>query len=285
MSEFKYTCPVCGQHIKCDSSQSGSEMECPTCLQKIIAPQAPASAHQKFIITGKKAEERPRGPVSAVSTPAVPATPMRNFPFAAVALVVLLVLTAAAAIVFRAKLFKSGTPPATMAPPPPVHTNPPTPAVVVAPSVDSPWRNNLAGVSFPDTPVAGRIHGQEFLADRAFLQNGTLILRRGTEGPMDFGLTINFSGVRSELLAGQSINITTNAPLAARVTLRWNETNQSLRDNFETGYALRLDFGTVVSNHLSGKIYFCAPDDAKSYIAGVFNAEIRRPRQESWPKP
>jgi hypothetical protein len=197
----------------------------------------------------------------------------------------LLVLTAAAAIVFRAKLFKSGTPPATMAPPPPVHTNPPTPAVVVAPSVDSPWRNNLAGVSFPDTPVAGRIHGQEFLADRAFLQNGTLILRRGTEGPMDFGLTINFSGVRSELLAGQSINITTNAPLAARVTLRWNETNQSLRDNFETGYALRLDFGTVVSNHLSGKIYFCAPDDAKSYIAGVFNAEIRRPRQESWPKP
>ncbi len=42
MSEFKYACPVCGQHIKCDSSQGGSVMECPTCFQKIIVPQAPA---------------------------------------------------------------------------------------------------------------------------------------------------------------------------------------------------------------------------------------------------
>ncbi len=41
MSEFKYACPVCGQHIKCDSSQSGTQMECPTCFQKIVVPQAP----------------------------------------------------------------------------------------------------------------------------------------------------------------------------------------------------------------------------------------------------
>ena len=279
MSEFKYTCPVCGQHIKCDASQSGSEMECPTCLQKIIAPQAPATAGQKFIIRGKKAGDRTREPA-----PEVPAAPRRDFPLAAVALVVFLILTATATVVFRVRLFKSGPPPATAVLTPPAQTNPPAPAVVSAPSVDSPWRNNLAGVTFPDTPVAGRIHGQEFRVDGAFLQNGTLILRRGTEGPMDFGLVINFSGVQSELLAGQSINITTNAPLAARVTLRWEETNQSLRDNFETGYALRLDFGTVVSNHLSGKIYFCAPDDAKSYVAGLFNAEIRRPKTEAKPK-
>jgi DNA-directed RNA polymerase subunit RPC12/RpoP len=43
MSEFKYACPVCGQHMKCDSSQSGTVMECPTCFQKITAPQAPAT--------------------------------------------------------------------------------------------------------------------------------------------------------------------------------------------------------------------------------------------------
>ena len=42
MSEFKYACPVCGQHIKCDSSQAGSQMECPTCFQKITVPQAPS---------------------------------------------------------------------------------------------------------------------------------------------------------------------------------------------------------------------------------------------------
>ena len=55
MSEFKYACPVCGQHIRCDSTQSGTTMECPTCFQKIVAPQAPATTDTKFIITGTKA--------------------------------------------------------------------------------------------------------------------------------------------------------------------------------------------------------------------------------------
>ena len=54
MSEFKYACPVCGQHVICDSSQAGSVLECPTCFQKITVPQAPASDEQKFIITGTK---------------------------------------------------------------------------------------------------------------------------------------------------------------------------------------------------------------------------------------
>lgn len=63
MSEFKYACPVCGQHMKCDSSQAGTVMECPTCFQKITAPQAPASEDQKFILTGTKVGERsaPKG--------------------------------------------------------------------------------------------------------------------------------------------------------------------------------------------------------------------------------
>jgi regulation of enolase protein 1 (concanavalin A-like superfamily) len=59
MSEFKFACPVCGQHMKCDSSQAGTVMECPTCFQKITAPQAPASQDQKYILTGTKVGERP----------------------------------------------------------------------------------------------------------------------------------------------------------------------------------------------------------------------------------
>src|ERR1035437_7559588 len=59
MSEFKYACPVCGQHMMCDSSQGGSVMECPTCFQKITAPQAPVSGDAKFILTGTKVSERP----------------------------------------------------------------------------------------------------------------------------------------------------------------------------------------------------------------------------------
>jgi len=58
MSEFKFTCPVCGQRMICDSSQAKTVMECPTCFQKIIAPQAPAPG-SKFILTGTKVSERP----------------------------------------------------------------------------------------------------------------------------------------------------------------------------------------------------------------------------------
>ena len=107
MSEFKYACPVCGQHIKCDSSQSGSVMECPTCFQKITVPQAPATDDAKFIITGTKVGERPM-PTAGVDTGAA-SPPEKHFSLAAFAVVVLLCAVAAAAFVFRGKIFKSAS--------------------------------------------------------------------------------------------------------------------------------------------------------------------------------
>ena len=71
MSEYKYACPVCGQHMRCDSSQAGTVMECPTCFQKITAPQAPAAGDdQKFVLTGTKVGERPL-PKAVESRPGV----------------------------------------------------------------------------------------------------------------------------------------------------------------------------------------------------------------------
>src|SRR5438105_639326 len=62
MSEFKFACPVCGQHITADSHSSGGHLECPTCFQKIIVPQAPASADPKFIVSAAQvAKPRPTG--------------------------------------------------------------------------------------------------------------------------------------------------------------------------------------------------------------------------------
>jgi DNA-directed RNA polymerase subunit RPC12/RpoP len=105
MSEFKYACPVCGQHIQCDSSQSGTTMECPTCFQKITAPQAPAMDDPKFIITGTKVGERPIP--TAVADLGAATAPEKHFPVAAFVFVVLLCAAVAAAFVFRGKIFKS----------------------------------------------------------------------------------------------------------------------------------------------------------------------------------
>ena len=105
MSEFKYACPVCGQHIKCDSSQTGTVMECPTCFQKITVPQAPATGDSKLIITGTKVGESPIPVASADSGAATAAE--KHFPLAAIAVIVLLCAAVAAAFVFRGKIFKS----------------------------------------------------------------------------------------------------------------------------------------------------------------------------------
>ena len=112
MSEFKFACPVCGQHMKCDSSQSGTVMECPTCFQKITAPQAPESDDPKFIISGTKTGERPIPSAMAAAglLPPVP-EPQKKSPVAVIALVVLLCAAAVALFAFWGIIFKPEPPP------------------------------------------------------------------------------------------------------------------------------------------------------------------------------
>ena len=278
MSEFKYACPVCGQHMKCDSSQSGTVMECPTCFQKITAPQAPATDDPKFIITGTKVGERPIPAVVADSGAAPTPAPQEHSSLPAILFIVLLCAAAVALFAFHGRIFKSaggqgasGTP----QPQQPGRPPPPPKPVVVAPSAnDASWMLDLAAAPIPDSTVAGRIHGRDFICDRAILQGGTLTLR----GATDLGATINFGGVLPEALAGQSINVATNADKAARVVLRWKEDNLSLRENFTNGYALRIEFGQLAGNRMPGKVYLCTPDTEKSYISGNFDAEIRKPK-------
>jgi DNA-directed RNA polymerase subunit RPC12/RpoP len=278
MSEFKYACPVCGQHMKCDSSQSGMVMECPTCFQKITAPQAPATDDPRFIITGTKVGERPIPAAVANAEAAPPPVPEKSFPGPAIIFIVLFCVAAAVLFAFHGRIFKSTSQPASpvanASGGQPTPVKPPKPALVAPPADDARWMLSLDAVTIPDSMVAGRIHGRDYICDRAILQGGTLTLR----GAADLGATINFGGVLPEALAGQSINVATNAETAARVILRWKEGNLSLRENFTNGYALRIEFGLLDNNHLPGKVYLCMPDAEKSYITGNFNAEIRKPK-------
>jgi DNA-directed RNA polymerase subunit RPC12/RpoP len=286
MSEFKYACPVCGQHIKCDSTQAGTTMECPTCFQKIVVPQAPASDNPKFILHGTKVgAERPIPTAVANAEPLPPPAPETSFRMPAILLAVLACVAAVLVFAFHGKLFKNAgespsRPGATGAPG--RLTAPPKPVVVAPPANDELWRLNLEEATIPATPAAGRIHGQDFVIERASFQNGTLTLRQGTRGPVDFGITINFSGALAEALANQTINITTNTEEAARVTLRWSGDADSGRNSFNAGYAMRLEFGSLENNHLPGKIHLCTPDAEKSYLLGAFTAEVRKPKP---PKP
>jgi DNA-directed RNA polymerase subunit RPC12/RpoP len=285
MSEFKYACPVCGQHIKCDSTQAGATMECPTCFQKIVVPQAPASDNPKFIITGTKVgAERPLPAAVVNAAEAPPPAPEKSSLVPAILLGVVVLAAAGLLFAFRGKIFKpaGGQPPPPGGPvasgPPP---KPPKAPLVAPPASDTSWTLDLTGAVIPDAPVAGRIHGEDFIAERVFIQNDTLTFRSGTRGTVEFGILINFSGAQAESLSGQSINVATNAEKAANVMVRWKAGDRQYKENFNDRYALRLEFDPLNGNKLPGKIYLCTPDKERSYLAGTFRADVRKPK----PKP
>ena len=288
MSEFKYACPVCGQHIRCDSTQSGSVMDCPTCFQKIIVPQAPANADSPLIITGQKFVEKKPVKEPVMVSPVVEKT----FPVAAVALAIALLMALVAGAVAYL-MFGNGAKSVPAAGSGPGVTNvaagqAPTPtakkekpALVAPPANDTNWVQNLAEVTIPEGPVAGRIHGADFIVERAYFQNGTLTLREGTRGPFEFGLSIVFQGLQAEALSGQTINVSTNVAKAVKVAMRWKGDGEAGRESYESGYALRLEFGTLAKNRLPGKIYVCLPDEGKSYLMGTFSADARKPKPKA----
>jgi hypothetical protein len=168
--------------------------------------------------------------------------------------------------------------------PPATAPVPPKPTVVAPHASDINWLLTLDTNAIPDSTAAGRIHGRDFIIERASFQNGTLTLRAGTRGPVDFGVLVNFGNAQPESLAGKSINVTTDAVLAARVTLCWKNNAELMRGIFTNSYALRLEFGTLANNRLPGKIYLCTPDVEKSYLLGSFNADARKPRPKAPPK-
>ena len=129
-------------------------------------------------------------------------------------------------------------------------------------------------MDFPDSPAVGRIHGNDFKPDNAWFAGGSLGFRTGTQGPVEVGVVISFGNVQPEVLAGKTINVTTDVERGASIQLRWKEGSAVKKLNFSSDYALRLKFGTIANNKLPGQIYLCAPDVSKSYLAGKFSANI-----------
>src|SRR5437867_12596526 len=105
MSEFKFACPVCGQHITADSSTSGGQLECPTCFQKIVVPQAPASGDAKFILSAAQVA-KPRPAQNGAGAPLAPLQPSRARLWMPIVVLLLLLLCVigAALFVFRERI-------------------------------------------------------------------------------------------------------------------------------------------------------------------------------------
>jgi outer membrane lipoprotein-sorting protein len=75
MAEFKFSCPQCGQHIQCDTGYVGAQINCPTCQQAIVVPQAPRSAAAPPAPPSMPSTLSTQRPTS---TPSVPTAGMRS---------------------------------------------------------------------------------------------------------------------------------------------------------------------------------------------------------------
>ena len=294
MSEFKFACPVCGQHITADSANSGGQLECPTCFRKIVVPQAPEAADPKFILAASQvAKPRPLPAAEPAATAPPEASNASSLPVAVFVGLGLVLAAGAAAWTFRGSIFPSGDHPAgeIVHPGPSRATNAPKeakapPVIVHAVPTNITWTLSLSNTVTPETAAAGSLRGSGFLCERATLQGGALTLRQG-KGSQEVTVTVRLFAEEAEYLGGKCIEVgpERNPPLP-RVTVRWkNSGQQTIKENFDKGYALRVAFDQPANKRMGGRIYLCLPDGARSFVAGTFDAEIRKaPPPKSRPK-
>lgn len=283
MSEFKFACPVCGQHITADSSSSGTQLECPTCFRKIVVPQAPASTDPKFILSAAQADKPRPTPMAARSDLEPMARSRRSSPLALSLAAAVVVIAGAVGARWwwqhREAISPGPGGQAGRSNPPPAKTaTPPSPPVEYPVPTNILWTLDHAKMAIPGEPVAGSIHGAGFRCERSVLQGGTLNLRQGKAWPPDLGITINLFARQGEELSGKTVDIQPDREKAPAVVLRWKGADQqAVTKKFTTGYALRLVFGQAAGGRMSGRLYIATPDDEQSFAAGTFDAEIRKP--------
>jgi DNA-directed RNA polymerase subunit RPC12/RpoP len=279
MSEFKFACPICGQHITADSKDTGSQIPCPTCFRKIVVPPAPTDVDPKFVLSASEAN-KPRPQTNPTPMGGIPRVPAKtSFPLALLVLLVLACAAGATLFALRGKFFhpKPGVHDATDE----NHNSEQSGGSQPIYSGTNRWTLDLSDAKFPDAPVSGAIHQRAFNLDRATLTGSNLTLRVGRSGPVELGLTVYFFNRQAEELSGKTAEIQTNDTIAPRVILRWKEAKR-VSETFRSGYAMKIEFGPLANNAISGKIFLCLPDGSKSWVAGSFRAEVHKP---SPPKP
>ena len=276
MSEFKFACPVCGQHITAASKTSGTQLDCPTCFQKIIVPQAPSSAFSKLILSASRVgKPRPMPTEALQDAKPVAARRMSLISFAVWAVVL---CTAAGAIYkFRGNIAIRFSRQAQAGPNAKAQTKAGARKFYAIPT-NSAWTMNLSHAVIPDEPAAGGIRGTGFFCERATLMGGNLTLRQGKSWPPDLGITVVLFARQGEELSGKTVEVgPERAPPLPKVVLRWkDEQDQPRKQDFTSGYALKVIFGEAIDARIPGKMFLSLPDEGKSFVAGNFEAEIRK---------
>jgi len=263
MSDLKFACPVCGQHITVDQSLGGSQLECPTCFRKLVVPH---TAPDSKLILSATPVASPRSWIGLASQATGKARQHKAL---------LGTLLGAGAVCLVLGAIASYWLPKHLSKPPPDLSQP----VVAQPNDKHPrpgWTLDLTNAVVPGKPAAGRIAGRFFKVERATFRGNVLSLREGNSWPPDAGVSI---ALFSDKVGGKTLEVPADRPPPTpRITLRWKDAQaQPTNQTFHSGYALRLTFADPTNGMIAGKLFLALPDEKRSYVAGMFNAEIIKP--------
>jgi hypothetical protein len=253
-------------------------MDCPTCFRKLIVPQAKSAGASNLVLTAALVQSRPATSLSS-QTEIIASRPpaAKKVPIVALGLLTLVVCASAGVFAFRKTIFYSTQSSGTATNQPVQLAKPLIP--VIPPAADATnWTLHLAEAKIPEEPANGNVNGRGFRLERATIQQGRLDLRQGPKWPPDVGVSVHLFAERTEDLSGRTVTIEATRTNAPHTILRWkNEQGDPVTKDLHRGYALKVEFGQVTNNRLPGKIFIAFPDDSKSYAAGTFEAEIRKP--------
>lgn len=131
---------------------------------------------------------------------------------------------------------------------------------------------------FPAHAPKGQLLGKAFAADSVEFEEGALVLRQGKGETPDIEVRVYLPGNKWETPAGKQFKFENAAGAdipRVHVSMKQEGKPEPARQEFAEKYSLKLEFGPEKDKKLPGKIKLALPDEAKSAIAGTFEAGIR----------
>lgn len=160
----------------------------------------------------------------------------------------------------------------------------PNPAQPALPVVPPQYDLNVATAKIPQGRVNGTVSGAEFVAEQVRLDRvGTSTVLRFIQGAIaspDREVMVYLRLKPGEKVGGQKLTISADMRGASvpQVVKRWktNPRYAPQMKTYGTGYAMKLELGETAegASTLPGRVIICLPDNEKTVVAGVFQAEL-----------
>jgi hypothetical protein len=140
------------------------------------------------------------------------------------------------------------------------------------------WTQDLAKMTFPDSPAAGKILGKDFQVEAVKREgSGAIVLSQG-KGPFPNAAILIFLKP-GDPIEGKTYEIRKNTPPLQRppIHLKIIPPGQKLPMGpaIVLDYAMKLEFSKAENGVVTGKIYACLPDENKSVVAGTFKLKLQ----------